>query len=406
MWYIGFRDEKEWINYAMTKRRKRNRKLKKTDIFRLSASQLFSILGSVTAVFTLSFSRNAKILWLAIFIAASLLCVAVFLIYKIRKQKVSWKNNNLLIPPTCFIIISSVYLLGLQAYELYQNRIRENRERKAINSKLVNMYLFDKKDFNLDRLIRDSKILKEYNTYVGYRYFETGQFFQAQKWFALNADFDPDAAFRLGICNLLGLGGPINSNKGIQLLKQAAEKEHFEAQEALVEAYLAGRNTDADLEKALYWSERLLLHNTGYSLIAKLRQENRLAILYLQLNEYKLAYKYCKKHLGKPGESYYFIPYVISCMCIGKIDEAIEYAQKAYDKGNEFGGILLGTIYQENGSKENLIKAEKILLELAISKKNIDAAKDLVKIYESHNFINAANYWKEVIQIDMLFESK
>lgn len=383
----------------------KNRKKPSKKIFIISLILKFKYwLGYIGLVAPLFFIKDAKRIWFIIFLISILSFLIVFVIQSIKRRRIEWKMNNLLHMPLCLMLISTFYLISLWLYEVRKNYKRDFLTEKALRSTYLYNSLKQNNELNIDHLNKLSQFEPAYKTCLGRYYGEIQLYVEARECFASTATFDPEAAFYLGICHLLGLGGPINKNYGIRLLKQAAENEHVDAQEILSRLYIMGNGTEADIREALYWNERVLSHTSGYAGLVGILQKFRRVDIYNRLGEYRLVYNYCRKQWGKDNEELFYVVYSVACKNLGNREEAFLYAGKAYARGIILGGLLLGIYYQEDGPWKDLAKAEDILLNLAVYKRNKAAAKELQSLYEENSIAEEAAYWRELLKMDLLFE--
>ena len=82
-------------------------------------------------------------------------------------------------------------------------------------------------------------------------------FFQARYWLQPAVSKDHLLAhYRLALLYLEGRGGKMNSEKGIRLLRTAAEKNCLPAQTWLAYEYTQGKHLNRNIEMAYYWANR------------------------------------------------------------------------------------------------------------------------------------------------------
>lgn len=159
----------------------------------------------------------------------------------------------------------------------------------------------------------------------------------------------------LGECYYYGKGVKKDLELAVFWFKRSAEQGYAPAQHNLGESYLFGKGVEKDVEKALYWSKKAVSQNYGSSnFIIGYIYECELQDFVSASKYYKMGaeagYTNAMNNLGRLYEYGYGVPQ--------NIDKAIALYNKAAQKGNGTACYNLGWCYQYgNGVDIDLEKA-------------------------------------------------
>lgn len=204
-------------------------------------------------------------------------------------------------------------------------------------------------------------------------------------------DGNISACFYLANAYCLGTkGASIDYEEGYKWMKKAAENNHADAQCELAKFYFNGMGSvKKNKEEAYKWFEKAANGGNGnaqfmmaiqcmsYDDIQKAKYWLNKAIE----NNYPLAYAYLAQISAKEGD----------------YDTAIDYAKKLAVLGDSWGQLMLGILYDEEGTKFYDQQKSKFWIELAAEGGNPVAQYMLGEIYENaHDDVDnmdKAIYW-------------
>lgn len=188
-------------------------------------------------------------------------------------------------------------------------------------------------------------------------------------------DEDPEHLFFIGLAYLYGIDVEKDQDRGVKLIRRAANKNLPEASEKLSLMYYTGDGVERNTDEALKWNARLphayyqsmdkYPKGVGYELIHRSKMER--ARMYEEEGQYDAALYFYKCHFGLYTDMEPIPRYVkMSELCFKSKNKkaAIKYMKKAIGKSSyigakQYSNMCLSELYVSLGmltSAEKLIK--------------------------------------------------